>query len=983
MWVIAGSFDGEQNVVTFQKSKLLMPGKQYMLGRKNRPLVLNHKSVSHDHMSFNVGDYTEEDVGNPDKRPTLELHNAGSKSRRIERNGKSINVNPKASLELEDGDQIFVLNDVPVSVKWENVCCYTTTPEEFSISACAKIGVSMVVTPQLSVTHHLVSTYSLTPAIASSLLTLAHLVKPDWLTTLLSMGFSSSTDDPCQLEMTFSLPRVAEFRPEYSPSIPSTLRTLKVWEPNEARLNMFSRYRFVFVGERGREVSIDMRELIKRGSGEYECFAVESGRKSFHGVLAKGKGKGKELVLVADEHAMGTAVGKDQWMEYVQEAAEYHLQFIRPEKITQAVAHVDISYINSALTESVNNPHRFSTPLPDVVPNTHVEEPSIPPSTSNAPAPDVPPEPAPPVPKLVRRTTRKTTAPIDDDEPIVVDKPADSNDAEAGPSKENESKEESPDIPIRKPLRRRTTASKPVEDKSMDDDSVILEPPPKPPSRTQTRLRRRDPKSKPAGFTFVDPFEEEEKAAKAKPKDPTQSVLEKYKSLYEESDPDRIAKTNMEDYKNMFTQRKEISDSLTQPESSTAATNRPSGLDVVPEEEEESTLPRSNSTYPSETPMGTLKRKTRIDDENGDVDMEDVDKPKKSKRRAVEGGDSVQTQAQEKPNSKQQTKSKKPQAKIIDNKASESTGAAPGKPDKDEAFLKAVASTKRGKKHEDSFDREFNQLRISKPDLQREQAVEEWKMLEEFGDDGDVRGNFMVIVEMDVPRQGGVGVYRRGEGRMEWENRPDFKKFKKKHVGERRKPVDLVLEDPEGFEYPSQPIRKTSHSKASQSFEATQAGSLPKAQTQASPRKTQTAIVDSDDEEMAAPTGTRRSQRRTPQPQSKPTSQASTKSSRATKTKQSQSKKKPLFIVSEEEDEDMQDNGAGKGDAMSGDEDVSSGKSRSQAETLQSAPPTMEKFSGRATRSTATKRKAPAALLDDDSDDGVTFKGFGNKRRKK
>jgi len=44
-------------------------------------------------------------------------------------------------------------------------------------------------------------------------------------------------------------------------------------------------------------------------------------------------------------------------------------------------------------------------------------------------------------------------------------------------------------------------------------------------------------------------------------------------------------------------------------------------------------------------------------------------------------------------------------------------GAAPGKPDTDPSFLRAIASTKRGKKTEDEFDREFNKLRIAKPDI--------------------------------------------------------------------------------------------------------------------------------------------------------------------------------------------------------------------------------------------------------------------------
>ena len=105
-----------------------------------------------------------------------------------------------------------------------------------------------------------------------------------------------------------------------------------------------------------------------------------------------------------------------------------------------------------------------------------------------------------------------------------------------------------------------------------------------------------------------------------------------------------------------------------------------------------------------------------------------------------------------------------------------------GEPDRDDAFLKAVATTKRGKKTEDSFDREFNNLRISKPDLERGREDEEWKVLEDFGDDGDMRGNFMVVVEMPLYRDPGAGSrehLRRGEGRMEWQGRPDFKKFRR------------------------------------------------------------------------------------------------------------------------------------------------------------------------------------------------------------
>ena len=111
----------------------------------------------------------------------------------------------------------------------------------------------------------------------------------------------------------------------------------------------------------------------------------------------------------------------------------------------------------------------------------------------------------------------------------------------------------------------------------------------------------------------------------------------------------------------------------------------------------------------------------------------------------------------------------------------EHSGAQPGKPDQDQAFLKALASQKKTRKRnaEDVTDREFNNLRISKPEVQKDEQVKEWEVLEEdeFAKDEDLRGNFMVIVEMDVPDRR-ERVNRRAGGRLDWEGRPDFKKFR-------------------------------------------------------------------------------------------------------------------------------------------------------------------------------------------------------------
>lgn len=107
-------------------------------------------------------------------------------------------------------------------------------------------------------------------------------------------------------------------------------------------------------------------------------------------------------------------------------------------------------------------------------------------------------------------------------------------------------------------------------------------------------------------------------------------------------------------------------------------------------------------------------------------------------------------------------------------------GANFGEPDTDKYFLTALASMKKGKKNEDSFDREFNNLKISKPDIEREVKEQEWDLLDGLDDERNVRGNFMLVVELDVHKKGGsTGKGTLRAGRIDWEGKPDFKKFRK------------------------------------------------------------------------------------------------------------------------------------------------------------------------------------------------------------
>ena len=165
------------------------------------------------------------------------------------------------------------------------------------------------------------------------------------------------------------------------------------------------------------------------------------------------------------------------------------------------------------------------------------------------------------------------------------------------------------------------------------------------------------------------------------------------------------------------------------------------------------------------------------------------------KKRAIEAVNAVE--ASQKPESLAAVKPPSRATTTIKGgaEARKNKGAAPGKPDTDPSFLRAIASTKRGKRTEDDFDREFNKLRIAKPDINNvnvdtdigDGAVQRrWEGLDDFEKDVGIRGNFMQIVETEVwkdvaqdqpdrymRRESGIGA------RIDWDGRQDFKKFKR------------------------------------------------------------------------------------------------------------------------------------------------------------------------------------------------------------
>ncbi|KAH9895783.1 hypothetical protein C8Q73DRAFT_689417 [Cubamyces lactineus] len=1041
MWVITGPFDEEYgDVPPPDKRKLLKTGREYVVGRKDQPLTIRSKAISKAHAILIVEECTEEQVADPAFIPTLTLRNLHDKSsRHVERptrHNPRMRCEAMSTLVLESEDIIHLSASVPVRVHWEPVCCYNGSPRavpSISLRDCAALGIHVVTTLHPAVTHHLTPTYTLSAPIATALISLATLVKPEWLTTILSAG----KGEPSALEESFVLPPTSKFRPTFTPGLPLRLKKFDIWQSNEERVGIFRGRRFIFVGEKGAEAHTALKELVRRAEGEYECFAIEGGPERFRQVLAKGKAREASLVLVADRPAALATVGEDDWTALVETAKSFELQFIPPEKIVEAAIYADTTCLDSL--GAIQEPEQSI--LPDVIPNTIEDEPSIPPLRSSelvvvqqkSSASEV--ENQPQRRKLPRRATSRASSrapspPPASQEPVTT-------------AEETRAPAQDAPQPRRTLVRRaaRPNAVVGIDDATLDLDSNLASE--QPLETSQTRLT--DSTSRTDSIVPPTPA----RTSRLKRRVGTQgqrastdvALLDtveepphkKYKSLFDESDPDRVAQMNLDEY---GSQHVGGGESMTQYEPSTplfstqsgprarsagqAATSSSAGvatgmaLEVLAEEEEESTLAWRSDSRTQTQARGT-KRKSQEADIIDGVEMVDEGPPRNRPRTDSDGQSGKSQAASPRPSTRTQGTAhsqtqnvNKPLSKIVTRvdmsqsqvhvkgkyaqkpnsvTSGKNASAASGEPDKDAAFLKTVASTKRGKKTEDEFDREFNNLRISKPDLEQDKGGEAWAVLDDFGDDSDVRGNFMVVVEMPVYRENarvdgqGSDHLRRGEGRLEWQGRPDFKKFRRKTTGQRRQPVELMVEEEAdlgiGSQYWKGAIDVPASPSDSQSKFESDTGKSTTQRSTGRGSKTRTPTVISDGEDQLAvastskpPSGSRSLGRRSQA--SKPSGSQAKKGPGAATRQRSQ--KQPLFMESDIEEVDEDDLGtlaSTSANVLASDMD----DDETEPTLRSTARRTQPQAGGIMNRGLAS------AIIDDDSDDGATFKAFGTRAR--
>lgn len=486
----------------------------------------------------------------------------------------------------------------------------------------------------------------------------------------------------------------------------------------------------------------------------------------------------------------------------------------------------------------------------------------------------------------------------------------------------------------------------------------------------------------------------------------TEPPLKKFKALFDASNPERMDIESLALADSMLIASSTQTQSETQIRSSRTLRSGKEGpaLAVLQEEEEESQIGDNN---PNPIASRTLKRRLESVDEYSESDATgheaSVNTFSANKKRAVENVNSIE-RSDGPPKKPPSTRAaSKPPSAILVKK--DKHGAAPGKPDTDAAFLKAIASTKRGKKAEDKFDREFNNLKISKPELEQQEPEEEWAVLADFGDDTGLRGNFMVVVELDVFKKD-KGSQQDSALKHAWVGKPNFKKFKKVLLPSPSYILQIFIEfhrklsirhDPESncsstmrismgwdlvrhiwlvkfpvSEFIPSACRKGDEPRGQLRSEnvlgnESQMDSQIHTSTQPKGRKRAATkpLFDSDDGDAVAP----RVRASRDNPASRFGSVLPQKGSVA--RAENVTKKKPLFLDSD--DEENHD----KVDRMDVDP---TGEGVDEEQTLQSSFETGPTVGRRSTRETKSRKPAPI-IVDDDSDDDAVFKGFKGQKK--
>ncbi|EJD38144.1 hypothetical protein AURDEDRAFT_187815 [Auricularia subglabra TFB-10046 SS5] len=1014
MWLLKGPFDTKEEAASESKFKLLKAGVPYTLTRvENHPapcLRVNSKSVSKDHAKIQVVKHSEDDVTRPDVVPVLKITNRrDTKAITIRRSGEDLQLQGMTDMALHSGDFV-VLGRKGITPVWQPaVLFWKPSSKELSPATkiCASIGMKLSLTFAPVITHHVTANMELADTHIAALLAGAAPVTKAWIDRVFELA-QFPTDG---LEDTFLLPDPADYRPPFQTADAPWAQDAS-WrtDDNAEREDLLDGTRFLIVSDG--PASPMFCENIARCGGGYDVLDVrdagpDAAAKWNKTIAASKKRAGASkgvlhsaLVVAIDEENIKPALTR-AWGSLVACLHEAGLKYISSDMVRIAILDRKLkeldcfydpavapepepeqedAYIAGTLDEEPSQlaPSTLST-APSARQKTALKRGAAPAvdeqnleanvpkrvprrtlrSASQQPEPEPAPPPPPPVAK--RRAGGGSAAPEPPPQPVPEPEP------EPAPPVEEE---EDIFAPPKRALRSRRTrlASRELD---ADGDTSIATTVPSQSQDTQLELDAAPPRPPPrpskrraGGFSLKIGDDDDDESIPASTGE--EPPLKKFKALFEGTEEGWSSKENESfvDLLNSSSSQSQSqpqsqagtqsrSKSQSQAKTQTLRNGRSQGLTALMEVDEEVSqvsreLPVTGTTASSTATASTAKRKR-------DNDVEMGESQPSSKRRKDTATVPEESQAASSLNG-------------VVAKGTGKTGAVGGvlrAPDANEKVLTALASLKRGKRTEDAFDREFNALRIARPESAGERAArEEDELFAHFDFDAELKGKRCFEVrEYVLPertanraarREEAAGGSRRGplgEWRPQWEGAPDFKKFRKvvaglgrldlnerssspAHAGKAK--IELVCPETKDFgmgsAYWSNPSTSQSQSRSQedQTFAATQ-----------QPRRflADFGASDSDEPKPVVPAPKARAGR----------SQASQP---AKKASQAAKKKTPLFI--DDDDDEV---------GMEVDQDAPS--------TLAA---TLTQGRGAARSAAASSRSRKPVVEESDSDDGMTFR---------
>lgn len=731
MWILQIIHRENDETIIETRQLLVKCGEEYTVGRKdNSQIILPMPWISRELGRLDVGPFTEKDVLG-DRIP--ELQYTSTKNWVMERGGVEINVGKNVPGAVNAGDRVLVHSKTIVRPEWiEIICC---VPDAVTIreKECAPLGVRLCHGYDRRMTHLVTEEITGEPNQLPVLLLGGGIVTPKWVKELFRranlLRTGSSPD--------FQSPALDDYLPPFSPNIISAYAEPGLWTQKLDRRTLFEGRHFVFLLE-GDSLSSLWKNIMDAGNTDYETFDVRNGSSKWSGTLTLLRAKGREhafnITLIGDEGSLSAATGRS-WKEFIRVMEQIGLRLIHFSKLTEAILWCDADVLKSEF-----DPGTVNDKSAENIPGTISEASSLELSQDRS--------------NMVRRRRGPSVA------PIIPEQPANDEEVDAVV------------VPARSKLLKRRVRQPSAEPMSGSDPNVQVTSPllaesiPALDSSVQTLLGRS--KLKRRDRTQMSQASET----------PTVSLLDKHRQLFEETDPDRHfasqASNDLVPSINALTlaERVELAERERLKGLETATQTRKRKVEQIIKEEEEDEPPPETA----ESVTGTRSRASSR--------SRSIGPPPKKRPNIRQGTVELESvvEVEESHASAPITKSKAPVK-----------SAKPTQVDKDAKYLTALASTRKGKKKEDAFDRDFNKLKIAKPrtdeieldDLNA--AMIAWQAADI---DMNLRGNFMVCQPTLVPREP-TQAKRRKEGNPEWVGRPDFKKFKKKN-SVKRNMVQLV-----------------------------------------------------------------------------------------------------------------------------------------------------------------------------------------------